>query len=163
MNKTVNVNIGGMAFIIDEDAFNRLHQYLENLKRHFGSTEGGTEIIQDIEARIAELLSEKLATRTIISNRDVEEVIAEMGGPEEFGGTDEPAAPKSANNFESEEPKRVYRHPDDQVLGGVCSGIAAYLGFDPLWLRLAFALAVLFFGTGILIYIILWIVIPKAN
>lgn len=168
MNKTVTVNLGGIVFHIDEDAYEMLHRYLESIKSHFHSSEGKDEITSDIEARIAELFTEKLKSgRQVIVVADVREAISTMGKPEDFGGEE-----KAADNSTKEEKyqstgtttkRRIYRNPDEKVLGGVCSGISAYLDIDPLWIRLFFALMFFGFGTGFLLYIILWIVIPEAK
>ena len=165
MNKTINANIGGVVFHIDEDAYHKLHSYLEALKGHFRNNEGGSEIVNDIEARMGEMLEQKTSGRQIVNIKDVEEVIAQMGMPEdfedpgqEFSQSSPPGAPYGAYAE-----KRFFRNPDDKILGGVCSGISAYFGVDPLWLRLITVIAVLFFGTGILIYLILWIIIPEAK
>lgn len=160
MNKTINANIGGFVFQVDEDAYQRLHNYLETLKRHFSQSEGKEEIIEDIESRIAEILVEKLQNRKIVNINDVDAVIKAMGKPEDFDDIEEKQA---GTSYTSSGDKRFFRNPDDKVLGGVCSGISSYFNIDPLWLRLAFALSVLMLGTGILIYIILWIIIPEAK
>jgi phage shock protein C len=166
MNKTVNANIGGLIFNIDEDAYRVLHQYLDKLKNYFQQSEGSTEILDDIEARIAELLQETIGGREIVNMKDVKNVMAAMGQPEEFEEeTGEPTKQKTYTGDYSRErvQKRLFRNPDDRMLGGVCSGISSYLGVDPIWLRLAFVVALLVFGTGILVYIILWIIIPEAK
>ena len=168
MKKTVTVNIGGIVFHIDEDAYLLLSSYLESIKRHFNSSEGKDEITSDIEARIGELFTEKLKSgRQVIIIDDVNEAIAIMGKPEDFGGD-----AKAADSFAKEEKnqyanastkRRVYRNPDDKVVGGVCSGISAYLDIDPLWLRLIFAVMFFGFGSGFLVYIILYFIIPEAK
>ena len=193
MKKTVTVNIGGIVFHIDEDAFELLHRYLETIKAHFHTSEGKDEITSDIEARIAELFTEKLKSgKQVISIEDVQEAIAIMGKPEDFGGDESNGSNASdktkgenkqyadgqygysygynyggkGENFQysgSFTKRRVYRNPDDKVLGGVCSGISSHLDIDPLWMRLIFAVLFFGFGTGLLIYIILWIIIPEAK
>lgn len=160
MNKTINANIGGFVFQVDEDAYQVLHNYIETLKRHFTQSEGRDEIIEDIESRIAELLLERLQTRTIVNLQDVEAIIAAMGKPEDFDDSNEQ---HTTGTFSNGGEKRFFRNPDDKILGGVCSGISAYFGIDPLWLRLGFILSIFGFGTGFLIYIILWIIIPEAK
>ena len=165
MKKTVTVNIGGTVFHIDEDAFELLHKYLETIKAHFHTSDGKDEITSDIEARIAELFTEKLKLgKQAISIEDVQEAIAIMGKPEEFGGG-EANAPKEEpfQHSYTYTKRRVYRNPDDKVVGGVCSGISAYLDIDPLWIRLLFAVMFFGFGSGFLLYIILYIIIPEAK
>lgn len=163
MNKTVNINLAGVFFHIDEDAYAKLQHYLEAIKRSLTNTQGQDEIIRDIEARIAELFSEKIQNeRQVIGTREVEEVIAVMGQPEDYMldeeiFDDEPVYTRSKG-------KRLYRDTEHSVLGGVSSGLGHYLGIDPLWLRIAWILLTFFSGGGfILIYIALWIFIPEAR
>ena len=152
MTKVFNINLGGLPLTIDEDAYETLSSYLKTIHNHFRSSEGYEEITTDIEARMAELFQEKLGSRPIVSLKDVKGVIAIMGTPEDFGAEpmEEPTAnePKSkfGKKWRIKTGKRLFRNPDEEVVGGVCSGIAAYFGIsDPLWVRLAF---VLFTFTG---------------
>lgn len=168
MNKTININLAGLIFHVDEDAYNRLSSYLAALKKQFSNEKGGSEIISDIEARVAELFTEKLTgTKQVITMRDVEEVIATMGSPEDYEAENnaEYQAGTSSNIGADgkKRTRRVFRDPDNSTIGGVCGGIGAYLNVDPLWLRLLFLLLFFGFGTGILLYIILWIVLPEAK
>lgn len=166
MNKTISINLNGMLFNLEEGAYNKLSKYLSQLRRSFEKTEGCDEIMADIEGRIAELFSEKLKNKQVILEREVDEVIAVLGAPEDYETVDdnEPGPSRHTANYRQEEPsRRLFRDPENAVLGGVCSGISYYFGIDPLWLRLAFVVALFFAGTGPLLYIILWIVIPKAN
>ena len=166
MNKTITINLAGLVFHIDDNAYDVLRAYLEKLNAHFAGP-AGKEVLNDIEARIAEMFSEKqTSSKNVIVLEDVNDVIAVMGTPEDIAGsaTDNTTeAASSAEAIRGSGRKRVYRNPDDKVLGGVCSGIAAYFDFDPMWLRLAFVLAVIFGGSGLLLYIILWIIIPEAK
>lgn len=160
MNKLLNVNIGGTVFQIDEGAYNKMDAYLQSIRKKYATTNGGEEIISDIELRIAELLIEKVGINGAVMMHHVESIIAIMGRPEEFE-----SETISDTMSESEIPKarHFYRDTDNRILGGVCSGIAAYFNVDPLWLRLAFALSMIIFGTGFLLYLILWIIIPGAK
>jgi phage shock protein PspC (stress-responsive transcriptional regulator) len=165
MKKTLTVNISGIVFHIDEDAYAVLHDYLQSIKKHFSRTQGGNEIISDIEARIAEMLKERIGdSRQVITIDDIEEVIQVIGQPSEFGdefSEDEQQA-KSASPGKT--PKRLYRDPEHSVLGGVCGGLGAYFRTDPVWFRLAFILfSIVGIGTPLLIYVVLWIVIPEAK
>ncbi|GAB4384271.1 MAG: PspC domain-containing protein [Salibacteraceae bacterium] len=159
MKKTVSVNLGGRVFVLDEDAYASLNNYIESIASVFDGQEGKDEIIGDIELRIGELLSALMdGKRTVATAEDVEEIIRIMGQPEDFAD----------DAFENQHPpktkiKRLFRDPDDKILGGVCSGIGHYLGIDPVWLRFAFVIALVFFGTGVLFYLILWLVIPEAK
>ena len=170
MKKTFNINLGGIVFHIDEDAYDLLDKYLSNLRIHFSKEEGAEEIVHDMELRISELFSERLNEKNqVITLKDVEEIIAQMGKPEEFSED----TTQDTNEYIKEEkgPKRLFRDPDNKVIGGVCSGIAAYLGWDVTAVRIIFiALALPFILNGSLIlngvviaYIIAWIIIPEAN
>ena len=134
MKKTLTVNLGGTVYHIDEDAYILLDNYLNNLRYHFRKDEGAEEIVRDIESRIAELFDEALrGGLQVITIKEVEEVIARMGKPEELNGEEE-GNPSASNSktFDSESTetsRRLFRNPDDRILGGVVSGIAAYFGW----------------------------------
>lgn len=164
MKKTLTVNLGGTVFHIDEDAYRLLDNYLSNLKIHFRKEAGADEIIDDIERRISELFAEKLtAGSQVITITDVEEVIARMGKPEDMEAEND-SEPSVGNVTRTTIHRRLYRNPDDKLLGGVISGMAAYLGWDVTLLRLLL-LVVLICGVGTLIpvYIVCWLVIPEAR
>lgn len=168
MKKTLTVNLGGTVFHIDEDAYRLLDNYLCNLRLHFSKQEGAEEIVDDIETRISELFLEKLnAGSQVITLTDVEEVIARVGKPEDFGVTDEEEKTTSMGNSTSHTyttRRHLYRNPDDKILGGVISGLATYLGWDPTLLRLlALVILICGYGTLIPVYIICWLVIPEAR
>jgi phage shock protein PspC (stress-responsive transcriptional regulator) len=169
MNKTVSVNISGFIFNIEEIAYEKLSRYLNTIRGYFSESTGAEEIIEDIEARIAELFQEKISNNyQVIKLKDVNEVISVMGEPEEYidGDVEEEIKEEKASSSTKERKnkyRKIYRDPDDKVLGGVCSGIGYYFGFDPIWLRILFVILLVGFGTGVLLYIILWIIIPKAN
>ena len=177
MKKTLTVNLGGTVFNIDEDAYRLLDNYLMNLKSHFRKEAGADEIVDDIERRISELLAEKLAgNRQVITLGDVEEVIARMGKPEEMDDADgeEKHTAGSGGGYgagswtRNEETvkvrRRLFRNPDDKMLGGVCSGLAAYLGWDTTLVRLLLFVILIFgYGTLIPIYIVCWLIIPEAR
>ncbi|HEY4798622.1 MAG TPA: PspC domain-containing protein, partial [Bacteroidia bacterium] len=167
MNKTITINLSGIIFHIDEDAYMKLNNYLNTIRGYFSESEGRDEIMADIENRIAEMLSEKINDRKqVVLMADVDRVIELMGKPEDFAGG------KSHSETEKKEQpshtipgkrKRVFRDTDSKILGGVCSGIGAYFNIDPLWLRLAWVIAFFAFGVGFLLYIVLWIIIPEAK
>ncbi len=167
MKKTVTVNISGIAFTIDEDAHEKLSHYLNTIRGYFSASEGRDEIMADIESRIAEMLHAKMGEKKHVVNiSDIEEVIALMGKPEQFAGetSSEKTEERTSTTPLERKTKRIFRHPDNKVLGGVCSGLGYYFGFDPLWLRIAFAVVFFAgFGSGLLVYILLWIIIPKAT
>jgi phage shock protein PspC (stress-responsive transcriptional regulator) len=169
MNKVFNINLGGFPFTIDEDAYEHLSGYLQTIHNHFRQSEGYEEITADIEARMAELFHEKLEGRPIVTFNDVKNVIAIMGTPEDFGAEPlESEAPKfsssSKRKWKIKTGKRLFRNPEEEVIGGVCSGISAYFGIqDPLWVRLAFIVLAVTGGFAIPLYIILWAILPKAE
>lgn len=161
MKKTFTINISGIIFHIDEDAFEKLNVYLETIKSYFTNSEGRDEIITDIEARIAEMLQLKITEqKQVITIDDINDVISVMGEPEQIGGQ---AADDKKQDQEPKHRKRLYRDPDNKVLGGICGGIGAYFNIDPVWTRIAFVIALLIFGSGSLLYLILWIIIPEAR
>ncbi|MEQ9187163.1 MAG: PspC domain-containing protein [Cryomorphaceae bacterium] len=164
MKKTVQVNLSGQVFTLDEDAYDLLSGYLKRIGRLYERSAGKDEILSDIELRIAELLLERKGdVKAVVSTTDVQAVIEIMGNPEDFEDeeieVDEPSY--SSRSYEGQ--KRLFRDPDNPLIGGVCSGIAYYFGVDPIWIRLSFAVALIFFGTGVLFYIILWMIIPVAK
>lgn len=166
MKKTLTANIGGTVFNIEEDAFERLQRYLASIRAQFAGSPGTAEIMADIESRIAELFQQRLESRQVVDIADVEHVIGVMGQPEDILGEEAGAAGAGpgagAGTGEGRRYRRLYRDPDDRWIGGVLGGIAAYFSIDPLVLRLIYLVA-LFMGWGILLYIILWIVMPVAS
>jgi len=171
MKKTLTINLSGIIFHIDEDAYEMLGNYLNAIRKSFSASEGRDEIMTDIESRIAEMMQEKVGqAKQVVTIADVEQVINTMGKPEEFGtepgelGSEPPGdLGTSSTDSSAKSRRRIFRDPDDKILGGVCSGIGAYVDFDPIWIRLVFALTFFFFGSGFLFYLILWMVIPKAK
>lgn len=163
MNKVITVNLGGYPFTIDEDAYEHLNTYLKTIHRHFQASEGYDEITTDIEARLAELFQENLNGRPIVSLDNVKAAITVMGTPEEFGA--EPIEEtKESSESHIKTGKRLFRHPEDEMIGGVCAGIASYFGIqDPLWVRIGFIVLACTVGFGIPLYIILWAIVPKAE
>lgn len=180
MKKTLTVNLGGTVFNIDDDAYRLLDNYLSNLKMHFSKEAGADEIVDDIERRISELFAEKLSTGLqVITIADVEEVIARMGKPEDMetekesssfdsgaanAGKSYGSGAWSGDSTYGAARRRLYRNPDDKMLGGVVGGLAAYLGWDVTLLRLLL-LVILVCGVGTLIpvYIVCWLLIPEAH
>lgn len=168
MNKTVTINISGIVFNIEEDAYETLKSYLGKIKMHFQREEGAEEIVADIEARLAEILKTKIhAGKQVLVTADINEAITIMGQPEDFAETNSSgqgqAHSHAQQNYYGNRRRRVFRDPDNQVLGGVCSGIGSYFDIDPLWIRLALVIMFFGFGSGFLLYIVLWIIIPEAK
>ena len=161
MKKTFTINISGSVFHIEEDAYEVLQKYMVNLKNHFGGSEEGKEIIADIEARIAEIFTEKsIDKKNVVTLEWVTEVVETMGTPENFAdeaGEEEPLAGQTKRK------RRLYRDPEQRVLGGVCSGLAAYFNMDIAIVRIIVVVLILVTsGAGLLAYLILWIAVPKA-
>ena len=170
MKKTLTVNLGGIVFHIDEDAYQLLDNYLKNLRVHFSREEGAEEIMNDFEYRISELLNDRIRLGfQVITIEHIEEVITRMGKPEQLF-QDEPEEKEekrsAADSAESagKTKKRLMRNPDDRVLGGVASGLGLYIGCDPVIIRLIL-IGLLFVGFPFVVtfYLILWLVIPLAT
>ncbi|MEO8774384.1 MAG: PspC domain-containing protein [Gelidibacter sp.] len=168
MNKTVNINLAGIFFHIDEDAYLKLQRYLEAIKRSFTDSQGRSEIIADIEARIAELFNERVQNdKQVIRIKEVDEVISIMGQPEDYLVDDEIFEDEPQNNFENKNKttisKKLFRDNENSYIGGVASGLGHYLGIDAIWVRLLWVLLALGSGgTFIFIYILFWILVPEA-
>lgn len=161
MKKTINTNINGINFIIDDDAYAVLNTYLNAIKSHFKNKKGSDEIISDIESRIAELFQQMLNEKKQVLNiDDVNQVKEQMGQPSDFDQDAEDETVYYAKTSSSH--KRLYRDTNDRMIGGVCSGLAAYFNIDTVWIRLIFVIAILS-GVSALAYIILWIIIPAAR
>lgn len=161
MKITVSINLGGYSFNIDEDAYAELKRYLKNLELHFAGEESSSEILSDIEARMSELFRASLTSyKQVITIEDVRHVIAIMGTPEDISDDEGTGA---REKFSTPGYHRMYRDPDHRIIGGVCSGMGAYWRIDPLIIRIIFLALILAGGIGILIYLILYIVLPEAK
>ena len=168
MKKTLTVNLGGTVFHIDEDAYQLLDKYLTNLRLHFSKEEGSDEIMNDFELRISELFNERIRLGyEVITIEHVEEVIKRMGKPEELFENDDfqdENQTSDTSNKEKEDKKRLMRDPDNKLLGGVAGGIAAYMGWDTTAVRLAMILLLFIpYAPIIIIYLILWLIMPMAQ
>lgn len=172
MKKAISISIGGLVFSVEEDAYASLQNYLSSLHRIFDKSEGGDEIMEDIEIRISELFTQRLNSKyQVVNQSHVDEIIGILGQPEDYQSQsdfdEEPKAKKSATKeTESQRhgKRKVYRDVDDKVIAGVCSGLAHYFGWDTTWVRLG-AVLLMFFALGPLApiaYIIMWAVFPKA-
>ena len=159
MKQMYSIDLAGMLFHITHDAYDGLKEYLASIEEQFHQNEG-KEIIQEIETRLAELFSDKInEQKQVITIKDVKEAIEIIGKPEDFSGEE-----KDNNEHKSKNSgKRLYRNPDNKVFGGVCSGLGAYFNIDVILIRLVFILFTLVFASGLLIYLILWIVTPEAR
>ncbi|MFP4025920.1 MAG: PspC domain-containing protein [Thiohalospira sp.] len=163
MKTTITVNLGGLVFHIDDDAYEMLNVYLLAIEKQFSSEEERKDIMTDIETRLAELFSEQLeGKRDVIMKDDVSRVIEILGEPEDFCEEAPNKEKYKKKSYTYQANKRLYRDPDNRVLGGVCGGLGAYFNIDPIVFRIIFILIFFGMGSGLIIYIILWIVIPEA-
>ncbi|MES2748261.1 MAG: PspC domain-containing protein [Bacteroidota bacterium] len=164
MNKTVNINIGGLIFHIDEDAFQKLTRYFDAIRRSLSNSSGHEEIMKDIEMRVAELFSDRQKSdKHVINLKDVDEVVKVMGQPEDYRIDDDASEATSGNFASSTGRKKLYRDKDKGLIGGVCTGLGHYFGIDSIWIKILFLIFVFAgFGSGILAYFILWVITPKA-
>jgi phage shock protein PspC (stress-responsive transcriptional regulator) len=158
MDKTININLGGTLFQIDEEAFHILRDYLQAINNRFANVQGGHETIEDIELRIAEIFQTQKRLAGAVTKENVEAMISIIGKPEDFDhGEPEMAAPVYTYHK-----RRLYRNPADMVVSGVCGGIGAYLDTDPVLFRILFIISAML-GIGVFVYIILWIALPVAR
>lgn len=181
MNKVITINLSGRLITIDEEAYQQLNAYLTWLKQFFSKEEGGLDIYSDMEDRIAELFDDKLRKNLVsISSEDVQAVIKIMGSPEQIametaehyeeaeplharaGATGNGQADNITGNASSNANGKLVRNLNDKVLGGVCSGLANYFNADPVLIRILMALGFFFYGTTVLLYILLWIILPAT-
>ena len=164
MNKTININLGGIFFHIDELAYQKLKRYLDAIRKSLSDDpQGRDEILNDIELRIGELLSERVKdARQVVNENDIDEITKIMGKPEDYLVDEElfDDEPKYRSKTSS---KKLFRDGDDKFLGGVCSGLAHYFGMDAIWMRIIWLILLFGFGVGFLLYPLLWILIPQAE
>ena len=168
MNKTVNINLAGMVFHINEDAFEILNNYLNTLKNHFKNEEGGDEILKDIERRIAELFTGRLDKKEAISLADINEVITIMGDPSQYDDEIEQEKPQEQQHKEDDlrkgKRRKVYRDEEGRMIGGVCSGMANYFDISVFWSRIIFIGMLFLIGPGApFLYLMFWIALPSAK
>ena len=164
MKKSIKINLGGLVLHVDEDAYDLLRHYLDQIQLRFSQVPGESEILNDIETRMAELFQEKLVPgKEVINLDDAKQVIEVMGKPEEIGEAgEEEAAPAPGPVYRTGR-RRIFRDPANQRIAGVCGGLAAYFKVDPLLIRILFVVITLAYGTGILIYLALWLAVPEAR
>ncbi|HEU5145856.1 MAG TPA: PspC domain-containing protein, partial [Chryseosolibacter sp.] len=177
MKKNISINISGIIFHIEEDGYENLKKYLESINRYFSTFEDSSEILADIESRIAEIFLSKLnAEKQVITAEDVTSLIATMGSVSDFKAVEDPGEKEttgfntgtSGSAFDAGAqatyvpPKQLYRDQKRKILGGVCSGLGSYFNVDPLWIRLLFAALLFVYGITALIYIVMWIVVPGS-
>ena len=164
MKRAIKINLGGQVFHIDEDAYEKLKIYLDTISSHFSDVQESREIIDDIENRIAELLNEKLSDSSrVVTIKDVNEIIEIMGKPEEIVDEEGTGEKRQRHSYENRRSRRLYRDPDNAVIGGVAAGLSAYFNVDLLLIRILFVVLILA-GAGfpLILYLVLWIAVPKA-
>jgi phage shock protein PspC (stress-responsive transcriptional regulator) len=160
MKKVITANIGGFCFLVEEDAYFRLDKYLNSFRASISNKQDIAEIMEDIEARIAEIFHENFKTSNqVVDMKLVDKVISQLGYPEGNAHKKEP----SPTGVNQKGPKRLFRDPDNTMLGGVCSGLAAYFDVDLTLIRVLFLVGLIPGGVSFWVYIIMWIVVPKAN
>lgn len=161
MKEITRIHLAKTPYDIELDAKEVLQKYLSEIKQMMGSE----DTMYEIEARMVELLGERgVQSNGIITMSDVEDLRSKMGLPKEFSDS-ESTEDSQANLTPSNSPaKRLMRDTDNAIFGGVCAGIAAYWGINPLWVRLLFIISpFITFGTALLVYIIIWISLPEAK
>ena len=162
MKKTQTINLGKVIFTIDQDAYQKLDSYIRSLETHFSDKDDGGEIVADIEARIAEIINEKKVS--IISVDDVVEIINIMGNPEQYDFEEDDSKNSSHKlNPSKEVVKRIYRHPTENVIAGVGAGLGIRFNVDPLIIRTLLFISIFLNGLGVILYIFLWILMPKVK
>ena len=171
MKKNININMFGVIYAIDEDAYDLLKKYLENMRSYYSRRSGGEEIANDVESRVAELFAElKNQGVEAITIEHVEDIIKRIGDPQQMDEESEVKGEHTmdggyAETVEDKGIRKLYRDPDDKILGGVISGLCHYMGIDePVVVRLIFLLLV-FFSHAILVvvYAVCWALIPEAK
>ena len=181
MKPTVTINLAGVVYHIDNDAYETLNAYLKDIEAHLEDSDSKKEIMQDIEARIAELFSMhmKYSHIEVVNSTMVADIMTQLGSPEMISsGTEESEGDSETGDSESpegtnddkkaaEQPKpykkRFYRNIDNQIIGGVCSGFGEYIGIDALWIRLLMIVLFCLQGVGFIVYLLLWLIVPAAN
>lgn len=158
MKKTYTISLGGRIFPLEEDAGNKLQAYIQTLENYYFKEEGGQEIMNDIEGRIAELLNEYMQApaKEVITLADIERIISIMGNPDDIINEDH------QEDYTKKQDRKLYRDNENKMIGGVAAGIATYLNVSVVLIRILFAILAIFYGITILVYIILWIAVPVA-
>lgn len=164
MKRTVSVNIKGINFMIEEDAYESLQSYMNRLEEVLQNQTGSAEIIEDVELRIAEICSSKLSdSKTVIEAEDIDEILAQLGDPSMYIDDENEIPQTTTHQYQKSTEKRLFRDVENGMIAGVCQGMANYFNLDIVVMRGIFLFILLFAGFGIPLYIILWIIIPKAE
>ncbi|HEY9048990.1 MAG TPA: DUF2807 domain-containing protein [Ohtaekwangia sp.] len=184
MKKNISINISGIIFHIEEDGYDSLRKYLDSINKYFSSFEDSSEIMADIESRIAEIFLSKLNEgKQVITAEDVHTLITTMGSVSDFKAVEEPAfngttpRPDAHSSTQTEDTytsssgtsgktftpsRQLMRDQQRKILGGVCAGLGNYFSIDPLWIRLLFAVLAFAYGVTIVVYLVMWIVVPGS-
>lgn len=171
MKRTINVAIGGCSFTIDEDAYNTLNEYLERFKAALDNSSTSTEVMDELETRIADQLKGKLGARQVVDLAMTQAVIGQLGYPEGYKAADQKTDNKEEQKDEcrysgndGERPvRKLFRDPDGKRIAGVCSGLALFLGVDVTLIRVIFLVAFICGSAGFWIYLVIWIAAPEAR
>lgn len=175
MKKNISINISGIIFHIEEDGYETLKKYLDSINRYFSTFEDSSEILADIESRIAEIFLSKLnEEKQVITAEDVSSLMTTMGSVSDFRAVED-LEEKASESYSKKEtadtiagapayvpPKRLMRDQKRKILGGVCAGLGSYFNTDPLWIRLLFAALLFVYGFTAFVYVIMWIVVPGS-
>lgn len=159
MDKSIKINLAGILFQVEDDAYRLLRDYLKAIELRIKNSPGGNETLDDIEARIAEIFQSQKGVAGIITRENVEAMIEVIGRPEDF---DQEQAASEYQGTDTNR-RRLYRNPDERIIAGVSGGIGSYLNIDPVWIRVAFIVLCLPYGIGFFVYIALWISLPNAH
>ncbi|MFO7940017.1 MAG: PspC domain-containing protein [Bacteroidales bacterium] len=164
MNKSITINLSGMIFHIDEQAYTVLDKYLKSIEMSLEPDDDKKEILQDVELRISELFNDAITGgNQVVTLNMVEHVIEVLGEPDAFSSDMQDSSTGENNAHYREQPRKLYRDTDHRIAGGVCSGLGAYFSVDPLLFRILFVVFTFMFFSGSIIYLILWLVIPEAR
>jgi len=178
MNTTIDIELAGMLFHVESAAHELLQTYLDSIERVVRSTEGGDEILREVEARLAELLQQSLGDgRQVVKLADVESACEQLGSPRDFAEDEDESAdsddqkrassgtsgPSDGSAESRKSSRRLYRDTENGFLGGVATGMAHYFDADPVLIRAIAIIAVLFTGVGLPLYVLFWVITPKAQ
>ena len=174
MKKTINVAIGGCSFTIDDDAYNTLSNYLDRFKAALDNSSTSSDVMDELEVRIADLLKGKLGSREVVDMKMAQDIIGALGYPEGYkeaesqsdGASGEATGSQDGPDCSrcNERPvRKLFRDPDDKKIAGVCSGLALFLGVDVVLIRIIFLVALLCGSAGGWIYLVIWIAAPEAR
>lgn len=162
MNEVTRIHLGRQAFTIAADAHKELREYVTAIKKHVGANEA--EVVEEVELRMAELLHERGITgEKVVLQKDVVYLKEQLGSPKDFADEDAADTPEGEEAFANTQPRQLFRDTENGKLGGVAAGLAAYFGIDATWARIGFIVLTLAWGGGIILYLLLWLIVPEAK